>query len=96
MPAYIFASITSVKDPARFGQYQGQAGATVSQYGGKVLAGGNKIEIADGNWKPAGVVCLEFENIAKAKEWYNSSEYQAVIADRVEATEGGLIFVDAG
>ena len=96
MPAFIFASITSVNDPARFGQYQGEAGATVAQYGGKLLAGGNKIEIADGNWNPVGVVCIEFESLAKAKEWYNSSEYQAVIAGRTESTDGGVVFVDAG
>ncbi len=43
-----------------------------------------------------GVVALEFESLAKAKEWYNSKEYQAVIAGRLESTVGGLVFVDGG
>ena len=96
MPAFVFANIQSVSNPTRFGEYQGLAGATVAQYGGKVLGGGSKIEIADGDWSPAGVVALEFENLAKAKEWYNSPEYQAVIAGRLESTVGGVIFVDGG
>ncbi len=43
-----------------------------------------------------GVMAAEFESLAKAKEWYNSPEYQAVVAGRLESTVGGLIFVDAG
>tara|TARA_B100000315_G_scaffold23690_1_gene20524 strand:+ start:423 stop:713 length:291 start_codon:yes stop_codon:yes gene_type:complete len=95
MPAFVFANIKSVSNPARFTEYQGQAGPTVVQYGGKILAGGSKIEIADGDWLPAGVVALEFESLAKAKEWYNSLEYQAVIGGRLESTVGGVVFVDA-
>ena len=41
-------------------------------------------------------MAAEFESIVKAKEWYNSLEYQAVVAGRSESTTGGLIFVDAG
>ena len=96
MPAFIFANIQSVTNPARFTEYQGKAGATVAQYGGKILGGGSKIEIADGDWLPVGVVALEFESLAKAKEWYNSPEYQAVIGGRLESTVGGVVFVDAG
>ena len=95
MPAFVFANITSVTNPDRFVKYQGEAGATVTKYGGKILGGGSKIEIADGDWLPAGVVALEFESLAKAKEWYNSPEYQAVISGRLESTVGGVVFVDA-
>ncbi len=37
---------------------------------------------------------LEFENLQKAKEWYISAEYQALIANRLEVTVSGVIFVD--
>ena len=43
-----------------------------------------------------GVMVAEFESLAKAKNWYNSPEYQAVVAGRLESSVGGLIFVDAG
>ena len=96
MPAFIFANIQNVSNPARFAEYQSLAEPTVIQYGGKFLAGGAKIEIADGDWSPVGVMAAEFESLAKAKEWYSSPEYQAVVAGRLESTVGGLIFVDAG
>jgi len=96
MPAYIFASIQSVSDPAQFAEYGGLAGPTVAQYGGKVLGGGNKIEVADGNWSPLFVFAAEFESLQKAKEWYNSPEYQAVISKRTNSTQGGVVFVDGG
>ena len=40
MPAFVFANIQSVINPARFAEYQGLAEPTVVQYGGKFLAGG--------------------------------------------------------
>lgn len=94
MSAFVFANVLSVTNPARFAEYQGLAGATVTHYGGKVLGGGSKIEIADGDWLPMGVVALEFESLEKAKEWYNSKEYQAVVGGRLESTVGGLVFVE--
>ncbi len=96
MPAFVFANIQSVSNPARFAEYRDLAEPTVVQYGGKFLAGGTKIEIADGDWSPLGVMVGEFESLAKAKEWYNSTEYQAVVAGRLESTVGGVVFVAAG
>ena len=65
-------------------------------YGGKILGGGTNIEVADGTWSPIGMVVIEFESIAKAKEWYNSPEYTAVKSGRLDSTGGGLVFLDAG
>ena len=96
MAAYIFGTVQSISDPAQFTEYQGLAGPILAQYGGKVLGGGAKIEVADGNWSPIGVFAAEFESLQKAKEWYNSPEYQALISKRLNATQGGLVFVDGG
>ena len=96
MVAWLFAATQSVNDPAGFGEYQQLAGATLEKYGGKFLGGGDKIEVMDGNWSPKAVVMIEFESIAKAKEWYNSPEYQAALPKRLSTTNGGVIFVDGG
>ena len=37
---------------------------------------------------------LEFESVEQARKWYNSPEYQAVIGQRFDSTDGALIFVD--
>ncbi len=94
MAAWVIGATLKVNDAAGYTAYQGVAGATVAQYGGKRVAGGTKIEIADGTWSPAGMVVLEFESLAKAKEWYNSPEYQAVVGQRLSTSDSGIIFVD--
>ena len=98
MPAYVFGNTQSVSDPARFTEYLRLASATVTQYGGKFLGGGigSNIEIADGDWLAAEVCAFEFESLQKAKDWYNSTEYPALIADRLDVTVSGVIFVDGG
>ena len=98
MPAYIFANTQSISDTARFTEYLRLASAIVTQYGGKFLGGGmgNKIEIADGDWLPAEVCAFEFESLQKAKEFYDSAEYQAVITERLETTISSVIFIDGG
>jgi uncharacterized protein (DUF1330 family) len=96
MVAWAIGATLSVNDEAAFSAYGAVAGPTVGKYGGKRVAGGTKIEVADGTWVPSGMVVLEFESLAKAKEWYNSPEYQAVVGERLKASDGGLIFVDGG
>ena len=46
MPAFVFANIQSVSDPARFAEYQRLAEPTVIQYGGKFLAGAQRSKSA--------------------------------------------------
>ena len=94
MAAWVIGAIQSVKDEAGFSAYGAAAGPTVAQYGGKRVAGGNNIETADGTWSPGGIVVIEFESLAKAKEWYNSPEYQAVVGQRLSTSDSSLIFVD--
>ena len=94
MSAWVIGAIQKVNDEAGFTAYGGAAGPTVAQYGGKRVAGGTKIEVADGTWSPAGMVVLEFESLAKAKEWYNSPEYQAIVGQRLSTADSGLIFVE--
>ena len=96
MTVYVIGSVFSVSDPEKFAAYQQVAGPTVALYGGKILGGGTNIEVADGTWSPIGMVVIEFESMAKAKEWYTSPGYTAVKSGRLDSTDGGLVFLDAG
>ena len=71
MAAYGIGMVRSVSDPEGFTEYQGLAGPTLEKYGGKFVAGGTNVEVADGDWSPMGVVVIEFESMARLKEWYN-------------------------
>ena len=94
MAAWAIGNVLKVNDQAAWAEYQRLAGPTLGQYGGKVVAGGTKIEVGDGNWSPTFVIVIEFESLAKAKEWYNSPEYNPLVSRRTGSIEGGLIFLD--
>ena len=69
------------------------AGPTVEQYGGKFVVASNNVEVGDGNWSPVAIAVIEFESLARAKEWYSSPEHTKAKPLRLKAAESGLIFV---
>ena len=94
MPAYIIADITEITDPATFQDYAGKAGPTIPKYDGKACIVRGKVETLEGTWKPTNLVVLEFPSVARAKEWYNSSEYHPLVAQRQKASKGNLILIE--
>ncbi len=94
MAAYVVGTIYDIKDPAGVEEYRGQVGPTLQKYGGKVVMFSQSIEVGDGSWSPIGIVMIEFENMARAKEWYNSPEYSAAKPKRLSTADTGLIFAD--
>ena len=94
MAGYIIGALQGITDAAAFTAYQGAAGPTVAQYGGKLVLNSRKVEKGDGNWAPAGLVIVEFASVAQAKKWYNSPEYQAVIGQRLQSADSAVIIVD--
>ena len=94
MAAYVIVAIQAVNDPEGLAEYRQLAGPTVQQYGGKLVVGGNKIEVADGNWSPIFMGVVEFESLERAKQWYNSPEYSTVKPRRLQTADSGVIFID--
>ena len=68
----------------------------MAQYGGKIIGGGTNVEVADGTGSSIGMMVIEFESMAKAREWYNSPEYIAIKSQRFDNADSGLVFLDAG
>ncbi len=75
MAAYVVLDI-DVKDPAGYDDYKKLAAPAVAAYGGKYLARGGPSENFEGNWQPKRIVILEFESVARAKQWLVSPEYK--------------------
>ena len=94
MPGYVIGQLKKITDADAFGAYQGAAGPTVMQYGGKLVLNSTKVDTGDGGWNPAGMVVLEFESVEQARKWYHSSEYQAVVGQRFNSADSALIIVD--
>ena len=70
MAAYIIVEI-EITDPVGYEEYKNQAGATVEKFGGKYIVRGGAAETLEGDWHPKRIVVLQFENMARAKEWLN-------------------------
>ena len=90
---YIVGDI-EVTDPVTYSQYAASVPGTVAAYGGRYLVRGVSGEVLEGAWTPKRLVVLEFESIARAKEWYNSTEYADLKKIRHNASNGNLIFAD--
>ena len=86
MPAYLIAHY-NVDDKALYGEYQKGAGPALKIGSeAKLLVldpASNQVE-----GEPGGVqtVVIEFESMEKAKEIYESGDYQAVVGKRLNAT----------
>ena len=93
MKAYIVVN-AKILDPELLATYGKAAGPTIGAYGAKPLIVTNTAETLEGDPIGERVVVLEFESREKAMGWYNSPEYQAPKAQRLEATSGVLLLAD--
>jgi uncharacterized protein (DUF1330 family) len=76
MPAYVIAE-TDVHDAEAYERYKAAAPDTIAAYGGRYLARGGELSVLEGEWDPARMVVLEFDDLETAKRWYDSPEYRA-------------------
>jgi uncharacterized protein (DUF1330 family) len=73
--------------------YLEQVEATVAPYGGKWLAIDAQAQVVEGAW-PGSVVLMEFPDMASAKKWYDSANYQKILPKRTSHSISDLILVD--
>ena len=92
--AYRIIGLIRQLDATAFDEYRGQVGATIAQYGGRILARGG-VDHVFWNETPAEAptlyVDIEFPDRETAQRWANSPEYQALLAVRRQAMELLLI-----
>jgi uncharacterized protein (DUF1330 family) len=93
MPAYFVAEV-EVTNPAEYASYRPLAGASIAQYGGRFVARGGQSELIEGSPEPQRVVIIEFADMAAARRWYNSPEYQAALPIRLANSRGRAFIVD--
>jgi len=91
MAGYVILNI-NVTDVKRYEDYKGMASASIAKHGGKYLVRGGKHEPLEGDWALDRVVVLEFETVAKAREWWSSEDYsQAKNVRRSAATVKAVV-----
>ena len=84
MPAYLISE-HKITDPIKFDEYRTKVGPMLAKHGGRYLTKGGSHKFPEGgHWKPERVVIIEFPDMDALNDWYNSSEYQPLIALRRE------------
>jgi len=93
MAAYLIANV-DIRDSEKIKEYLKATPAIIRQFGGKFLVRGGDFEICEGDWNPKRLVVVEFESMQKAREFYNSPEYKAIIDLRQSSAYTEWVFVD--
>ena|SRR6185436_9320963 len=93
MPAYLIARV-DVTDWNRYREYTKATPAAIAQFGGRFLVRGGEMVTLEGPEETSRLVILEFPNLARIKEFYNSTEYSEVRKLRLGAAIGQFVAVD--
>lgn len=93
MAAYVIAMV-NVTDNDKYKNYMVKASEACAKYGGKYLVRGGETELMEGGFPWSRVVVLEFESRNRAREFYNSVEYQAGKKEREGAADFNMMIVD--
>ena len=83
-----------IADPAEYELYRKLAYPVIAEFGGTYLVRGGTTEIREGNWKPNRLIIVEFENLARAREWYESEEYRPALDAISRCARRNLIIAD--
>ncbi|MDQ3738177.1 MAG: DUF1330 domain-containing protein [Actinomycetota bacterium] len=94
MPAaYALAHLRTPQINSDVLEYIERIQATLDPFGGRFLVHGATVEVREGRW-PGTVVVIQFPDIAAARAWYDSPEYQAILPLRTNHIDGEAILVE--
>lgn len=93
MSAYLVANV-DVHDAGAYEAYRSRTGAIVERHRGRFIVRGGTIHPLEGEPPAPRLVIIEFPDLAAAKGFYDSPEYQEIIPLRTRASDGVLLIVD--
>jgi len=93
MAAYVIAEVEVRNADSYAAAYSQHVRATIEQYGGRFLVRGGTVDVVEGDWDPPRLVILEFESMERARAWYDSGEYQAILPGRQQHARSNVIMV---
>jgi uncharacterized protein (DUF1330 family) len=93
MPAYVIVDI-EVHDPVRYEEYKRLAEATVGAFGGRYAVRGGRTVVLEGEWTPNRLVVLEFDDLERAREWWDSPAYRPARELRQATARSSMVVVE--
>lgn len=93
MKGYVIANI-EMRDADGYEAYRSRAAEVVAKYGGRFLVRGGAVDVREGDPGISRLVVLEFPDMAAARAFYDSPEYQAILPHRLDNSTGTLFLVE--
>ena len=94
MPAYVIG-FAEILQPERYPEYKELAQRAVSAFGGRYIARGGNVEVLEGQWDPKRTVIMEFDNLDRARAWWESEQYREGKALRQSIARSTMLLVEA-
>jgi uncharacterized protein (DUF1330 family) len=85
MSAYCLFENLEINDFAQLEAYKTRVAPLVQRFGGRYVVLGGNAQLVEGDWAPRYLVMIEFPDLAHARQWYDSPEYEEVKRLRLAA-----------
>ena len=82
-----------MNDPEEYERYLDGTSEILARYGATVLAVDENPTVLEGTWPCSRTVLIRFPDERKAKEWYDSAEYQTFAEYRFRASSADAVLV---
>lgn len=93
MAAYAIAIVRRVTLGDAIARYLQHIDATLEPFGGRYLVHGGAHERLEGDFD-GHVVLIQFPDLDRARAWYRSPAYQAIVGLRTQSSDGDTLLVD--
>ncbi|MGW2027204.1 DUF1330 domain-containing protein [Streptomyces decoyicus] len=93
MPAYVIVNVDVLDEEAGLA-YAPVAQESILSHGGRYLVAGPTPEPVEGTWDSSRFVVIEFPDMDRVREWYDSPEYRRARAIREGKVQVGMLFVE--
>jgi uncharacterized protein (DUF1330 family) len=80
--------------PGQMDEYRRLAQQAVEKFGGTYLVRGTRCEIIEGEWLPERLVIVEFADVQRARNFYDSPEYKAAREARAGVSDFQMLLVE--
>ena len=91
---YALAQI-SVHDRQRYDRYVAAFMPILTKYQGRLLAADESPQVVEGRWPHDKVILMAFDRRESFERWATSPEDQEISRDRLAATDGVVLLVNA-
>jgi uncharacterized protein (DUF1330 family) len=81
-------------DAEALAEYRRRNTESVANHGGRFVVRGGEVELLEGEWDTRRIVVMEFSDMAAARAWWSSGEYEAIKPLRRGASDTNIILVE--